>query len=469
MDVSGTNDDAVLESAEIEAPAGTETPTVKPAIIPIEAYTSQDYARLENERLWGKVWQTTCRLEEIPNVGDFVTYDIMDESIIIVRSAEDRIQAFYNVCQHRGRQLTEGCGTARQFICKFHGWRWKLDGEIAFINDSKGYEGCLTDENTRLAPVSVDCWGGWVWINMDPDCEPLRDYLEPVATYLDQYELDKMRYRWRQWLVFPCNWKTALEAFNESHHAAITHPQLNQWMEPPMYWCKTAGKHAWHGPAAGIGPGRPGNRDTAGAPQEVEGGLDLRVVTAKSLRYIMEQVNSCTTDIMIEAAERLVDELPEGSPADVVAAHFNELAQSIDAERGVTWPTLDPELQPETGHDWHIFPNNVILQGITFALCYRARPNGSDPNSCIFEVYVIERYPEGQEPGTEWVNVPDPKDDRWPPVLQQDFDNMPYVQKGMKSRGFKGARPNPSQEATVIHFHRTLAEYMGTGAPEPLD
>jgi hypothetical protein len=110
----------------------------------------------------------------------------------------------------------------------------------------------------------------------------------------------------------------------------------------------------------------------------------------------------------------------------------------------------------------------VILQGITFALCYRARPNGTDPNSCIFDVYVIERYPEGGEPETDWVNVPDPMDDRWPEVLQQDFNNMPYVQKGMKSRGFIGARPNPRQEITVINFHKTLAQYMGLGTPEPL-
>jgi phenylpropionate dioxygenase-like ring-hydroxylating dioxygenase large terminal subunit len=175
---------------DAEVPCGIEMKPVQPAIIPTDAYTSESYARLENERLWGKVWQAACRAEEIPNVGDYVTYDIVDESIIIVRTSEDSIQAFYNVCQHRGRQLTEGCGNARQFVCRFHGWRWKINGEIAFVNDRKGYEGSLTDENTRLPAVKADCWGGWVWINMDPDCEPLREYLEPVATYLDQYELE---------------------------------------------------------------------------------------------------------------------------------------------------------------------------------------------------------------------------------------------------------------------------------------
>jgi ring hydroxylating enzyme alpha subunit len=334
------------------------------------------------------------------------------------------------------------------------------------VNDRKGYADCLTDENTRLARVNSDSWGGWIWINMDPDCEPLRDYLEPVATYLDQYQLDKMRYRWRQWLVFPCNWKTALEAFTESHHAAITHPQLCKWGTPAFYWCRAEGKHAWHGPAVDGGAGA--QNSVSAARHQGEGATqDPRLAIAQSLRATMEGVNSCTTQTMIEAADRLADELPEGTSLDAVMAHFYSVARSIDAERGVLWPELDHTLQPNTGHDWHIFPNTIILQGITYALCYRARPNGFDPNSCIFDVSVIERYGEGQEPKTQWENVPDPKDPRWPEVLQQDFGNMPFVQRGMKSRGFKGARPNPRQEVTVYKFHQTLSEYMGTGAPFP--
>ena len=84
-------------------------------------------------------------------------------------------------------------------------------------------------ERTRLVEVKVDTWGGWIWINMDPDCEPLRDYLEPAASHLDQFELDKMRYRWRKWVVFECNWKVAIEAFAESYHVKVTHPQLNKY------------------------------------------------------------------------------------------------------------------------------------------------------------------------------------------------------------------------------------------------
>src|SRR5205807_55860 len=135
-------------------------------------------------------------------------------------------------------------------------------------------------------------------------------------------------------------------------------------------------------------------------------------------------------------------------------------------ERGVIWPQVDPAHVAAAGHDWQIFPNTVFLHGLTSSLCYRARPNGYDPNSCIFEVYVIERFPEGGEPKTEWRQEQDLT--RWPRLLAQDFENMPEVQKGMKSRGLSGTRPSPVQELGVIHFHQMLGKYMGTGAPQPL-
>jgi hypothetical protein len=118
----------------------------------------------------------------------------------------------------------------------------------------------------------------------------------------------------------------------------------------------------------------------------------------------------------------------------------------------------------EAGLAWTLFPNQNILQGVTFALCYRSRPHPTDVDQCIFEAYALERYPEGEEPDTEWV-LAAPTEEKWGKVLAQDFANMKWVHKGMKSRGFKGALPNPHQEQKIINAHRNLAEFMGRGAP----
>ena len=438
----------------------------KPVLIPIEAYVSQDYVRAENEKLWPRVWQIACREEELKKVGDYVTYDILDESIIVVRSAPDKISAFYNVCQHRGRRLTSGCGHARQFFCRFHGWRWDINGENSFALDSEDWDACLNADNLRLPAVNIDTWGGWVWVNMNPDCESLREYLNPASPMLDAFKFERMRYRWRQWLYFPCNWKTALEAFIESFHVDGTHPQLTQW-GTNRWWCRAEGKHAWHG----VGPARGSDETKSGAGAinvKAKAGQDPRAAMAALFRELWDTVGTSTQTI-VDAAERLTAELPEDTPPDQVAAHLMVSAAMADAKRGVFWPEISPEHFADCGLDWHIFPNSAILPGIASALCYRARPNGYDPDSCIFEVYIIEHFPEGEEPETEWVYEPDPSEEKWRKILSQDFLNMPEVQKGMKSRGFKGARPSPVQELPVIHFHRTLAQYMGTGSPVALE
>jgi len=175
--------------------------------------------------------------------------------------------------------------------------------------------------------------------------------------------------------------------------------------------------------------------------------------------------NASTTETLVNAAKRLVDELPEGTAPQDVIKHWLASAKADDAARGVVWPTITPEQMSQAGLAWSIFPNMSILQGITFALCYRARPYGADPNQCVFESFAIERYPEGQEPKTEW-KYAEPTAENWGLVLSQDFSNMAAVQRGMRSRGFRGTLPNPHQERKVTNFHRNLAKYMGTGAPQ---
>ena len=82
--------------------------------IDAEAYICEDYARAERDKLWRKVWQMAGRVEEIPEVGNYLTYDILDDSILIVRTAPDKISAYHNVCPHRGRRLVDTPEGARQ-------------------------------------------------------------------------------------------------------------------------------------------------------------------------------------------------------------------------------------------------------------------------------------------------------------------------------------------------------------------
>jgi len=449
------------------APITDETLS-EPLTIGAEAYVSEHYARAERDKLWTRVWQQVGRVEEIPEVGSYLTYDILDDSILIVRAAPDEIRAFHNVCSHRGRRLVEtpdgarnACGKRNHFVCGFHAWRYDLAGRCTHVTQMDDWRGALTAERTRLGEVRVDTWGGWIWINMDPGCAPLRDYLEPAATLLDPFELQKMRFRWRKWLVADCNWKVALEAFSETYHVPGTHPEFMRFGDF-RGWARVQGTHS------NIGYDAPKGLDENQAKLRLGAGADPRISTAQMQVFTWENANTNTTQTLVDAARRLVDELPEGTPADKVLRHWLDSARRDDAARGVVWPTVDPAHVGRSGTAWQIFPNFQIGHALNNALCYGARPCGYDPNKCIFEAAVYELYPEGGEPKTEWEFTP-PDDPRWRSVLPQDFSNMAAVQRGMRSSGFRGTLPNPYAERAIVNFHRNLARYMGTGAPRALE
>ncbi|MFT3929181.1 MAG: aromatic ring-hydroxylating dioxygenase subunit alpha [Spongiibacteraceae bacterium] len=437
----------------------------EPVICPVEAYISEDYARAERDKLWRKVWLQAGRVEDIPEPGNYITYDILDDSVLIVRTSSGEIKAHHNVCTHRGRRLVDtppGARNARgskmKFVCGFHAWNFDLDGHCTGIAQKDDWQGTLTDERTQLGKVSVDTWGGFIWINLDPNCEPLRNYLEPAATMLDPFQLQNLRPRWRFWTVFDCNWKVALEAFNETYHVPGTHPEFTPFGDF-RGWGKPQGKHSFIGYDTGAGP-----KENASKLRLGKG--DPRVTTAQLQKYTWEGVNTNTTQTLVDVAQTLPDVLPEGTPANEVLQYWLDTARAIDEKRGVVWPKVDAEHVAKSGTAWQIFPNQQIGHAVNNMLCYQARPYGYNPDKCYFEVAVYELYPEGGAPATEWTYA-EPKD--FPHVLTQDFSNMAAVQRGMKNVGYKGNIPNPKAEGAVISLHRNLAKYMGTGAPEKMD
>lgn len=436
---------------------------IRDDFIPKDAYLSRDFARLEAQRMWPRTWQVACRLEEIPHVGDFVTYDILDESIIVVRSAPGEIRAFFNVCQHRGRRLTEGCGRTNAFMCRYHGWTWKLDGSLAKILAREEYAGCpeMTDDDIRLKDVKVDTWGGFVFVNMDPAAEPLAKYLEPMPEYINCFELEKLRYRWYKSIRLPCNWKVACEAFNEGYHVAATHPQLLDIAGDDETRSFPMGRHAMFGYPTSKRPlGAPSPRTGKPMPDDLRPGL---VAFYQEMENTLKAIFTARDN---EAVRRVLTDVPDGTPPMEVFLKSIEFQKEAAVASGAGWPEVSLEQLGKAGTDWHIFPNLIFLQWYDGVLAYRARPDGDNPDSCIYDIWSLVRYAPGSEPplkrefyygADDWkTNVVE----NFGLILSQDFQNMGQVQRGMKSQGFRGSRTNPLQESTVSNFHRTLYKYL---------
>jgi nitrite reductase/ring-hydroxylating ferredoxin subunit len=429
--------------------------------IPVGAYVSPDYARAEKERLWDRVWQIACREEEIPEVGDYCTYDVLENSAIVVRSAPDTILAFHNSCRHRGRRLANDCGKVEQFRCAYHAWQYGLDGACMHIPRREHWGGQLREEDVGLGKLRVGRWAGYVWINFDPECVSLEDYLGTMPSWIDPYRMEEMRYKWRRWSYLDCNWKVILEAFIETYHAPIIHPQ-NREFSRGLGWTRGEGLHSCMGTM-----GREGSA-SVGMSVDGEVGKDYRKTANYTVNLFNDTMGALTTDRQIAAATMLFDVLPESASPGEVSAKLTELAREMDRTRGVIWPEVSAEHMRDTGFNWHAFPNSLIQPGLDCGLGIRVRPNGYDPDSCIFEVFALERFPDGEAPATEHVFEPELSVEKWGLLFVQDFDNLPDVQRGMKCSGRQMVRPNPVMEKTIINFHRNLANYMGEGAPEPL-
>jgi phenylpropionate dioxygenase-like ring-hydroxylating dioxygenase large terminal subunit len=452
---------------------------------PTEAFLSQEYLEAEKRLLWPKIWQMVERESDLPHPGDWLTYDVAEESIIVLRKDDGSLKAFHNVCPHRGRQLVSvpdmlpsatsvsqervhdvRGSNRRNFVCGFHGWTFNLEGENTYILDPQDWGNKLTPEMTCLSEVQVDTWGGYIYINMDPNAPSLKEWMGRAGEILGHFDLAGMSYKWRQWAIYDCNWKTAIEAFLEPYHVAGTHTQLLAYGD---YYAlsKQYGLHSVS--SYDTRDAKFQMSESAGTTRAGKGD-DPRVSTYELIRENYETVNfSASTETLVKAASRMKDELPETATPQECIAHWIKSAKADDAARGVIWPEVPPEIKKEGGLAWGLFPNQNILHGETFALCYRVRPYGDDPNKCVFESYALERFAEGEAPVTEWVYA-DPTGENWGSVLAQDFANMSFVQKGIKSSGFRGPLPNPHQEQKVINLHRNLATYMeGRGAPSVLD
>jgi phenylpropionate dioxygenase-like ring-hydroxylating dioxygenase large terminal subunit len=433
------------------------------ATIPLvgrENYLSPEFAKLEKERLWPKVWQVACRLEELPEVGSYLTYEVADESIVVVRTAEgsdaEAIKAYHNVCPHRGRQIMEGCGKTNTFRCRYHGWTFDLQGNNIAVQDRHDWGDALKIDDLKLIEIKVGTWGGFVYINMDPDCEPLADFLAPIPEYLDAFEYENMRYRWYLELRLPANWKVALEAFLEGYHVAGTHPQLLPYQGDDYTQSYAQGKHSHFGYWQSKQPlGIPSPRLKMAIPEDARPGV------IEFFRMMEEDFAAIFTDRDYQASKRIMNELPAASdPMTALSTAVEFGRQAAEAEGSNYPPNLDWEKLGKAGSDWHVFPNCATLPWFDGAVWYRARPDGDNPDSCIFNIWSLKRFAPGAEPPLERRRYDNVAGHSFGLIIDQDVANMERVQKGMKSRAFKYAKPNPIQEMEVINFHRVLEEFL---------
>ena len=427
---------------------------IRPDYIPVDAYYRPEFVAREKEMLWPHTWLMACREETISEPGQYFVFDIADESILVIRGADGVIRAFHNVCPHRARRLKEGAGqTGDAIVCRFHGWAWDSKGTNTFVFHKEDWSetGGLCGVDVDLGEVRVGLWEGWVFVTLDPGIEPLEDYLHPLPEVFAKFDYKNTRLAWHKTLIVDCNWKVVLEAFLESYHTASTHPQALKFGSRKPF-SEAHGKHslfAFHF----VRPPEP-------SPDSPP--VDYR----KARNAYVEEMNRTLGALWgrhgLRAAERLLEELPETATFDEVNTAYVRFHSEAMAEDGARYPVeVTPEDLQRAGTAWNVFPNMIVLPTIDGWQGYRARPNGDDPDSAIFDVWWLERSaPDAPSTVTPefFPTMESFKGQSF--FLEQDFDNIKAIQQGVKSSRMKGIRPNPAQEVTIQTFERNYYQHL---------
>jgi phenylpropionate dioxygenase-like ring-hydroxylating dioxygenase large terminal subunit len=341
------------------------------------------------------------------------------------------VRGFYNVCQHRGNRL-RACGRGKaggsqSFKCLYHHWEYNLDGTYARIPD--------LDTFTQGAPpyglteIRCEQWGSFVWFSMNPEAEPLEEYLRPIQLHLDPYHFERMVQTRDITVEWDCNWKASVDAFNESYHVQGIHPQLLWHLHDLDIQIDCYERHSRY--LIPFGTVSPRVRKPPSIPE--------------SIKLIMKAAG--------------MDPADYDEPIANIRRDVQKHKRAVGGHQGRDYSELNDDQLTDDYH-YTIFPNLSLNLHADDFWVFRQRPHATDPNKMFYDIWTFELVPQGQ-PWPERA-----KHQFWKHgdksiglVLDQDAANLPNVQAGMHSSGFRGLWLG-SQELRIRHFHKVIDDYL---------
>lgn len=416
------------------------TPPARPTRVPADRYYSAEFARLEVERMWPRVWQVACTLDHVAEPGDFFEYRCGPHSVVIVHGDDGMLRAFQNVCRHRGNALCAGSGSGlRELRCGYHGWTWDQTGALKRVPNRKGF-GALRMADYPLVPVAVDTWERLVFVNLDVGAMPLLEYLEEVPDDIAWCGLGDFRCYATMTIDVDANWKTIADGYSETYHVQTLHPELHRCMDdvhaPQRIWGHTSKSVQRYG---------------VPSPQYKEKVSDSEVWDA----YVTTQGALMGVE---EGTPMPVERRAGAAVDDVIAARTREFA----ASRGVDLSWADTERLMRL-HQYNVFPNMTLLANADHLTVMTSHP-GSDPDHGELTMMLWTRMPPGA-PRSKPVDMRMAAADAHPGlVLAQDISVLSGLQRGLHQPGFTHLTLS-NEERRVINMHRNLERYLDL--PEP--
>ncbi len=418
------------------------------ADVSIERYFSREWHEAEVEKVWRKTWQLACRLEHIPNVGDHVVYEIVRDSLIVIRTGPDEVRAYINSCLHRGTMLRTEGGCVNQLRCPFHGWTWDLQGQLKIIPGQWDFPH-VDKAAMNLPEAKVGTWGGFVFVNFDADCEPLESYLENLPEHFSAFNLEDKYVAAHVAKVMPCNWKLAMEAFVEAYHVPYAHPQVLGY-----YGDSNTQYDVWDG------------------VRHVSRMISVQGVPSPAMKGISPErtIEEMRRDVPFFAGRPIEVGPGETARGKLAERAREKISRAIGRDMSDLSDTESLDLI-----EYMLFPNMVPWGGQALPITYRFRPYEDDPERSLMEImFLFSKAPDGSHPEPAKMTMLGP-DQNWcdapelgsaAMVADQDTDNLRRIQKGLRTTRKPGVTLARYQESRIRHYHETLDAYMAQ-PPKP--
>ena len=410
-------------------------------------YHDAAFAAAEWEKVFAKSWLLACTLSDVREPGDFARFDIGPESFIVVRADDGSLRAHYNVCPHRGSQLIlADTGCIGQFTCPFHSWQFSLDGQNTAVTDHETFRPEVLCHDHNLTPVRCEETAGLVFLSMDPDIQPLEQWLAPILPQLALYDIGKMNVVQHRRSDWGSNWKGGVDAFAETYHLHAVHPQTQCLM------------------------------DDRTQIDLYEGGFSRQFVPFAQPSPRFPDQESVNPGIEFMLRDAGIDPAEFHGTAQESRAAVQQAKRARSAKLGLGWEKFsDTQLSDSTIYS--VFPNVQIGCHPEAVFLHRFVPHATDPNQFTYDTCILYRHIEGAGMAAPaWMGLGEDVDMTGetrpdivrtalgePPclgeVLDQDSELLPIVQAGSRSRGFRGPLWS-EQEARLRHFHAELDRMM---------
>jgi len=410
--------------------------------IPKERYTSAAFAEREWRHMWTKVWLCAGRESDAPSPGDYFTFDIGPESLLVIRQRDGSLAARHNVCMHRGNRLREpGRGHVERFHCLFHGWEYGIDGALELALDAHCFPRGIDAKALSLRPVRCETWAGFVFVCLDPSARPLRDYLGVIPEHLGPYGFEDWKVSYDCTIEIECNWKTCVDAFNEAYHLSATHAWTIEFSDDvnTLYDCYDHHTRM-------IFP------EVQASPRHPGAGTVTKGIKEMFLARVGVDIAKFT-----------------GGPAQARAAYAEQIRKIA--------PTLGADVsqlnESQLCDDFHytVFPNMTFNTHSLFTWVFTHRPHPTDPNKMYFDFINLMNAPgvDVPRPEKQWFRTADGDtlDGKCEggELLDEDLYNLPRIQAGMNSAAFRELQLC-TQEVRILHHHDTLMRYLERGEAE---